>query len=121
MPGLEPRNFCRRASYEPCVSSSRIGSWDRMQGVVDTSVGYTGGNTTAPTYKSVCRGDGHTEALQVTFDPCVISYEEVMRRVLCEASSHKAKAQYMSAVWTHTPEQDKVANKVAKERKVPLH
>ena len=85
-----------------------------MPGVVSTSVGYTGGTTKSPTYETVCRGDGHTEALKIQFDPSVISYEEVMKKVLPSTSGFKAKPQYMSAVWAQNEEQKKVAQAVAK-------
>ena len=84
-----------------------------MDGIVESSVGYTGGSAPNPTYNSVCRGDGHTEAVRLLFDPSKISYEELMTKVLAEASAHKSKAQYMSAVWTQTKEQESVAQKVA--------
>lgn len=64
-------------------------------------------------YNSVCRGDGHTEAVRLIFDPQKISYEALMAKVLAEASSHKAKAQYMSAVWTQNEGQAAVVKKVA--------
>ena len=86
-----------------------------MPGLLSTSVGYTGGSSSNPTYNSVCRGDGHTEALKISFDPDVISYEDVMQKVLANASSFKAKKQYMSAVWTLNPEQEKAAKTVAKK------
>ena len=77
-------------------------------------MGYTGGTKPNPTYDSVCRGDGHTEALKIQFDPSVISYEEVMKKVIPNTSSFKAKRQYMSAVWAQNEEQEKVAKAVAK-------
>ena len=43
-----------------------------------TRVGYTGGSTPSPTYSSVCANDGHTEAIQVTFDRTVIRYEQIL-------------------------------------------
>ncbi len=50
------------------------------KGVVDTKVGYTGGATSNPTYKEVCRGDtGHAEAINVTFDESIISYEQILQ------------------------------------------
>ena len=49
-----------------------------LTGVVKTRVGYTGGSTSAPTYSSVCANDGHTEAIQVTFDTAVISYKQIL-------------------------------------------
>ena len=48
-------------------------------GVKKVESGYTGGNTVNPTYKQVCAGDtGHAEAIRVTFDPEVISYDELL-------------------------------------------
>ena len=43
-------------------------------------MGYTGGTTAAPTYDTVCAGDGHTEAVRVEFDPSVLTYEALIRR-----------------------------------------
>lgn len=54
-------------------------AFTEVPGVVATRVGYTGGHHTNPTYRDVCSGDtGHAEALEVTFDPAVISYEQLL-------------------------------------------
>jgi len=84
-----------------------------MDGIVSSSVGYTGGQAKNPTYESVCRGDGHTEAVRLVFDPKVITYEQLMAKVVGQASTHKTKAQYMSAVWANSPEQAEVLQRVA--------
>lgn len=76
-------------------------------------MGYTGGTSSNPTYRSVCSGDGHTEAVKLEFDPSVISYEDLMKRVLREASSFGGKAQYKSAVWAQDEEQVEIARRVA--------
>lgn len=77
-----------------------------MPGVVGTMVGYTGGETSSPSYGSVCGGDGHTEALKVTFDPAVVSFEKLLDTFL---SAHdpcvSTSAQYQSAVWPTTETQ----------------
>ena len=45
-------------------------------GVNKVVSGYTGGRTENPTYEAVCRGDtGHCEAVQITYDPAIVSYE----------------------------------------------
>ena len=50
--------------------------WDGIESVIS---GYTGGHVANPTYKEVCTGTtGHTEAVQITFDPTVISYSEIL-------------------------------------------
>ena len=50
-----------------------------VEGVKSVTSGYTGGRTSSPTYKQVCAGDtGHAEAVQIIFDPHVISYHELL-------------------------------------------
>ena len=73
-----------------------------------TRVGFVGGPSSAPspTYDSVCDGDGHTEVVRVSFDPEVISYDEILAEFWDQSGSRatkaRAKSQYKSAIWTMT-------------------
>ena len=53
--------------------------FDKLDGVLSTTVGYTGGSEKNPTYKDVVAGGtGHAEAIQIVFDPSRITYEELL-------------------------------------------
>jgi methionine-S-sulfoxide reductase len=76
--------------------------------VVRTRVGYTGGRKPNPTYRSM--GD-HTESFQVDFDPGQISYQELLN-IFWRGGRHSRQSwgkQYMTAVFTHSPEQKQMA------------
>jgi len=50
-----------------------------IKGILDTTVGYTGGRVADPTYEQVCGGDtGHAEAIEIVFDPSVITYGQIL-------------------------------------------
>jgi len=54
-------------------------AFDRLKGVISTAVGYTGGTIENPTYEQVCSGKtGHIEAIEIVFDPAVISFHELV-------------------------------------------
>mmetsp|Transcript_10312 Transcript_10312/g.11848 ORF Transcript_10312/g.11848 Transcript_10312/m.11848 type:complete len:130 (+) Transcript_10312:287-676(+) len=84
-----------------------------FKGVTDTVVGYTGGTTPWPTYSSI--GD-HTEAIRVEFDPTLISYAELVRKVLEKSPPFMPQGrsqQYQSAIWYHSEAQESfVKNKI---------
>jgi methionine-S-sulfoxide reductase len=51
----------------------------KVPGVITTRVGYTGGHFEEPTYKDVCsHKTGHAEAIEITFDPSKVSYDELL-------------------------------------------
>jgi methionine-S-sulfoxide reductase len=85
-----------------------------MEGVVRTRVGYTGGEKDNPTYYSL---GNHTEAVQIDYDPSVISYEDLLD-VFWEShdpSGGPWSRQYMAAVFSHGEKQQKAAE-TAKKR-----
>ena len=89
----------------------------RVPGVVKTRVGYTGGHTPNPTYQEVCTGEtGHAEAVEVIYDPRVVSYErllEVFWSIHDPTSLNRqgwdVGTQYRSAIFYHTREQARAA------------
>jgi peptide methionine sulfoxide reductase msrA/msrB len=84
---------------------------------VSTRVGYAGGHMTDPSYEDVCTGEtGHTEVVEVSYDPEKISYEKLLD-VFWSAHdpTYKQKAQYRSVIFYHTPEQQQAAEQ-AKQR-----
>ena len=92
----------------------------KVNGVTSTIVGYTGGALENPTYEDVCSDTtGHAEAIQVEYDPSIISYEELL---MIFWSNHNPTTlnrqgpdvgeQYRSAVFYHTQEQETVAQEM---------
>ncbi|SRR5579883_1926502 len=98
-------------------------------GVISTRVGYTGGHTEKPTYHDVCSDQtGHAEAVEITFDPEKISYETLLdlfwqnhNPTLMNRQGPDIGSQYRSAIFFHTPEQQKLAieskNQLEKSKK----
>jgi peptide-methionine (S)-S-oxide reductase len=89
----------------------------QVPGVHSTAVGYQGGITPNPTYEEACTGrTGHTEAVQVVYDPAVVSYEELLKVFWEHHDSTQGMrqgndigTQYRSAVYTTSEAQLKSA------------
>lgn len=79
-----------------------------MPGVLDTRVGYAGGATPDPTYRSM--GD-HSESIQVDFDPAVISYTDLLTEFWAghRPTSPSRSKQYASAIFYHDEQQRQAA------------
>jgi len=86
------------------------------KGVIWTRVGYTGGKKKWPTYHSI---GNHTEAVQVKYDPSILTYEQLVNEFFEEASYHLkgGSSQYKSAIWYSSDEQQQVIAKKCDEIK----
>jgi len=97
--------------------------YDRLEGVESVESGYMGGHTPKPTYRDVCDGDsGHAEVVQVTFDPRVLSYRDLLEVffVIHDATTRNRQGndvgtQYRSSIFYHSPEQKAEAGKIIAE------
>jgi peptide-methionine (S)-S-oxide reductase len=99
-------------------------SFREVEGVVRTRVGYTGGRTAHPTYEQVCSDTtGHAEAVEVWFDPTLISYEELLNVFwsIHDPTTRNRQgwdfgSQYRSAIFFRDPEQEALAIASREER-----
>jgi peptide-methionine (S)-S-oxide reductase len=88
-----------------------------VKGVTATRVGYLGGTFKNPTYRDVCSGrTGHAEVVEVTYDPERVTYDDLLKvfwenhdptQLNRQGPDHGE--QYRSAIFFHTPEQEKAA------------
>ena len=94
--------------------------YDELTGVISVESGYMGGHTAKPSYEDVCGGDtGHAEVVQITFDPAVVSFQDILQvffvihdPTTLNRQGNDAGTQYRSAIFYHTPEQKDVAEAV---------
>jgi peptide-methionine (S)-S-oxide reductase len=97
--------------------------FQELKGVSKVESGYTGGKTRNPTYKEVCNGNtGHAEVAQITFDPEVISFEEILEvfwtthdPTTLNRQGNDVGTQYRSAIFYHSEEQKKIAERSKRE------
>ena len=94
--------------------------FDDLKGVESVESGYMGGQGANPTYEDVCGGDtGHAEVVQVTFDPSVVSFTEILQvffvihdPTTLNRQGNDAGTQYRSVIFYHTPDQKAAAERI---------
>jgi len=91
--------------------------YDRLNGVEDVISGYAGGHVPSPSYQQVCTGTtGHAEVVQITFDPAVITFRDILDvfftihdPTTLNRQGADVGPQYRSAIFYHTDEQRAIA------------
>jgi peptide-methionine (S)-S-oxide reductase len=99
------------------------GVFEQLRGVQSIVSGYAGGDVPNPTYEQVCGKDtGHAEVVQITFDPAVISYRELLEvfftthdPTTLNRQGNDIGPQYRSVIFYHNDEQKRVAEEVIRE------
>ena len=94
--------------------------YDQLKGVESVESGYMGGEAANPSYDEVCTGTtGHAEVVQVTFDPKVLSFRELLEvffvihdPTTLNRQGNDVGTQYRSAIFYHSPEQRQIAEEV---------
>ena len=97
--------------------------FDELNGVASVESGYSGGRVANPSYKDICSGmTGHAEGVQVTFDPSIVSYRDLLRvfftvhdPTTLNRQGADVGTQYRSAIFYHDEEQKRVAEDVIRE------
>jgi peptide-methionine (S)-S-oxide reductase len=103
--------WCLEAVFQP------------LKGVEKVVSGYIGGRMPSPSYEAVCSGlTGHAEAIQISFDPAVISYRDLLQLFFAfhdpttlNRQGPDSGTQYRSAIFTHSVAQQQEAERVVGE------
>lgn len=128
-PWNSPRAADRQADGKTAVATFAGGCfwcmehpYDSLEGVVSTTVGYTGGKTENPTYKQVSSGlTGHLESIQIEYDPEKVDYEKLLDVFWHNIDPTQRGGQfcddgnqYRSAIFYHDDQQQKLAESTKK-------
>mmetsp|Transcript_22766 Transcript_22766/g.34498 ORF Transcript_22766/g.34498 Transcript_22766/m.34498 type:complete len:338 (-) Transcript_22766:8-1021(-) len=129
--GTVPNEFM--VDGKPCQVATFAGGcfwgtelrFQRQVGVIATAVGYTQGNTEKPNYEQVCSGStGHTEGIQVLYDPTQISYGRLVNLLLdsipdltlVNQVGNDRGTQYRHGIYYHTNEQERIGTETLQSR-----
>lgn len=102
-----------------CIESA----FNSVKGIEKAVSGYMGGTPATATYEAVCNGTtGHAEVVQLTFDPSVINFREILEIFFAlhnptqlNRQGHDTGTQYRSGIFFHNAEQEKLANEIIDE------
>jgi peptide-methionine (S)-S-oxide reductase len=97
--------------------------YDHMEGVQSVESGYMGGKNPNPTYKEVCGGrTGHVEVVQVTFDPAVTNFREILEVFFTihdpttrDRQGNDVGTQYRSVIFYHSDQQRQIAEETIRD------
>lgn len=97
-------------------------AFEKVEGIVKTTAGYSGGRMKNPTYEDVCSGEtGHAEAVQVEFNPKKVSYRKLLEvfwqihdPTQLNRQGHDVGEQYRSVIFCHNAKQKKMAEESRK-------
>ena len=97
--------------------------YDEMEGVLSVESGYMGGTVPNPTYRAVCTGTtGHVEVVQVTFDPAITTFREILEVFFAihdptsmDRQGNDAGSQYRSVIFYHSDVQKHTAEEMIRE------
>jgi peptide-methionine (S)-S-oxide reductase len=126
------KNEKMRPNYHSKVEVATLGggcfwcieaAFNEIRGVVNVESGYAGGELASPTYEQVCTGTtGHAEVVQITFDPDIISFKEILEifftahdPTTLNRQGADVGSQYRSVIFYHNEKQRKVAEQVIAE------
>jgi peptide-methionine (S)-S-oxide reductase len=99
------------------------GAFTQVKGIFSATSGYMGGQTVSPTYEEICTGEtGHAEVVQLSFDPTLITYQEILEIFFTlhdptqlNRQGNDIGTQYRSAIFYHDDSQKKIAETIIKE------
>jgi len=97
--------------------------YSELNGILKVESGYAGGQVKNPTYEEVCSDEtGHAEVVQVTYDPAIISYREILQvffsihdPTTLDRQGHDVGSQYRSVIFYHDDHQKHVVQEVMQE------
>lgn len=118
----KPSHPASRATFAAGCFWCTEAVYTRLRGVSSVIPGYANGSSEFATYADVQAGSGHAEAVQITYDPAVISYDQLLTvffgthdPTTPDRQGHDIGPQYRSAIFTHDEEQREVAERVKKQ------